>query len=171
MVLLFGANVRFVQGTNIQAAKSYQAHIKPDIPFQFLASIPRFTFACLYSKIYIWFDYQEFRNSNSYTFEHESIKLLMPYCFHGYFSFTSAIHSCTTRQSNLGDLYLIGKKRFDTDWYQFCTWGPNYGMSYQGKQESHLPNLYFEKNLKSTFIPRCEFLVFECFAKVALNIN
>ena len=43
------------------------------------------------------------------TFVYESTKLLTSRCFHGYFSFNSAIHNYTTKQCYRGDLYLIGK--------------------------------------------------------------
>ena len=43
------------------------------------------------------------------TFVYESTELQTPFFSHGYFSFNSAIHNYSTKQSYRGDLYLMGK--------------------------------------------------------------
>ena len=43
------------------------------------------------------------------TFVYESIKKLVPNCFHEYFSLSSTVHNHATRQSCRNDLYLIRK--------------------------------------------------------------
>ena len=47
------------------------------------------------------------RVSDIFKFAYESITMLGPNCFHGYFSLSSTVHSQATRQSCRNDLYLI----------------------------------------------------------------
>jgi len=46
---------------------------------------------------------------NLLTFVYNSMTMLAPSCFHGYFSLSSTVHNHATRQSCRNDLYLIRK--------------------------------------------------------------
>ena len=88
------------------------------------------------------------------AFIYELTKLLTPSCFYDCFSFKSAIHSYATRQSRRGDLYLLTKIRFDTDW------GAKLWNELPRKIRNSFFKFIFRKNFKSTFIPQHQFLAF-----------
>ena len=75
-------------------------------------------------------------------------KFKTPSCFHGYFSFNSAIHSYTTRQSHRGDLYLIGKNTLQYGLGSIRYMGAKLWNQLPGEVRNSSSKFLFRKNLK-----------------------